>query len=169
MITDVNSEDRLVQQTFANHLRDALGWESVYAFNTETFGPDGTLGRSSERDVVLVRDLRAALTRLNPDIPESAASRRHRSSPRLTSRGPWSSTTVTSTATSEGGFRSTGVTIRANFTMPTAQVIDFREPVPNNRFLVVRELKIQGFACPTTTAAPTWSASSTACPLCSSN
>ena len=63
MITDINSEDRLVQQTFAEHLRDRLGWESLYAYNTESFGPNGTLGRSSERDVVLVRDLRAALER----------------------------------------------------------------------------------------------------------
>ena len=72
MITDINSEDRLVQQTFAAHLHDRLGWESLYAYNAETFGPQGTLGRVSERDVVLVRDLRAALARLNPDLPESA-------------------------------------------------------------------------------------------------
>ena len=64
MITDINSEDRLVQQTFAAHLETALGWNSVYAYNAETFGPNGTLGRISERDVVLVRDLRAALERL---------------------------------------------------------------------------------------------------------
>lgn len=48
MITDINSEDRLVQRTFA-------------AWTEETFGPNGTLGRGSEREVVLVRDLRAAL------------------------------------------------------------------------------------------------------------
>src|SRR5260370_40460933 len=72
MITDINSEDRLVQHTFADHLRDRLGWESVYAYNAETFGPQGTLGRASERDGVLVGDLRAALRRLNPDLPESA-------------------------------------------------------------------------------------------------
>ena len=72
MITDINNEDRLVQQTFADHLRDRLGWESVYAYNAETFGPQGTLGRASERDVVLVRDLRTALARLNPTLPESA-------------------------------------------------------------------------------------------------
>src|SRR5687768_11493749 len=72
MITDINSEDRLVQQTFAEHLEQALGWESVYAYKAETFGPQGTLGRASERDVVLVRDLRTALARLNPDIPEEA-------------------------------------------------------------------------------------------------
>lgn len=42
-LTDINSEDRLVQQTFATHLERVLGWESVYAYNTETFGPLGTL------------------------------------------------------------------------------------------------------------------------------
>jgi len=72
MITDINSEDRLVQQTFADHLKKTLGWENVYAYNVETFGPHGTLGRASEREVVLVRDLRAALARLNPGLPESA-------------------------------------------------------------------------------------------------
>ncbi len=72
MITDINSEDRLVQKTFADHLHDALGWECVYAYKTETFGPNGTLGRASEREVVLVRDLRAALARLNSGLPESA-------------------------------------------------------------------------------------------------
>ena len=65
MITDINSEDRLVQQTFAEHLHDKLGWDSVYAWNEETFGPSGTLGRSSEREAILVRDLRAALVKLN--------------------------------------------------------------------------------------------------------
>ena len=44
--TDINSEDRLVQKTFAEHLQTMLGWESVYAWNEETFGPDGTLGRA---------------------------------------------------------------------------------------------------------------------------
>ena len=46
MITDINSEDRLVQKTFADHLQDILGWESVYAFDDETFGPSSTLGRA---------------------------------------------------------------------------------------------------------------------------
>jgi type I restriction enzyme R subunit len=72
MITDINSEDRLVQKTFTDHLCDHLGWESIYAYNTETFGPSGTLERMSEREAVLVRDLRAALVRLNPDLPASA-------------------------------------------------------------------------------------------------
>jgi type I restriction enzyme R subunit len=62
----------LVQQTFAEHLDEKLGWESVYAWNEETFRPGGTLGRSSEREVILLRDLRAALIKLNGSLPESA-------------------------------------------------------------------------------------------------
>jgi type I restriction enzyme R subunit len=72
MITHINSEDRLVQRTFADHLERVLGWDNVYAYNNETFGPQGTLGRSSEREVVLMRDLRAALARLNTELPEQA-------------------------------------------------------------------------------------------------
>ena len=49
MITDINGKDRLVQKTFANHLNEQLGWESVYAWNDGTFGPGGR--------PVLTRDL----------------------------------------------------------------------------------------------------------------
>ncbi|MEZ6081221.1 MAG: hypothetical protein R3C56_37800 [Pirellulaceae bacterium] len=31
--TDINTEDRLVQATFAEHLERELGWETVYAWN----------------------------------------------------------------------------------------------------------------------------------------
>ena len=47
------TEDNLVQQTTADYLERQLGWESVYAYNTETFGSDGTLGRVDESEVVL--------------------------------------------------------------------------------------------------------------------
>ena len=71
-VTPINSEDRLVQKTFADHLERVLGWETVYAFNDEAFGPSGTLGRADATDAVLTRDLRAALARLNPTLPASA-------------------------------------------------------------------------------------------------
>lgn len=37
------AEDPLVQQTTAEFLEQHLGWESVYAYNTEDFGPDSLL------------------------------------------------------------------------------------------------------------------------------
>ena len=66
------TEDRLAQETLASYLEDALGWDNVFAFNTETFGAEGTLGRKSDREVVLTRYLGEALIRLNPGYPDEA-------------------------------------------------------------------------------------------------
>ena len=72
MTPSLYTEDTLVQQTTADYLQERLGWESVYAHNHEDFGPDGLLGRASDRDVVLVRPLRERLAALNPGLPEAA-------------------------------------------------------------------------------------------------
>ena len=66
------TEDRLVQQATAEYFRDDLGWESVFAYNDEVLGVDGTLGRKSQKEIVLVRYLRQALEALNPDLPDDA-------------------------------------------------------------------------------------------------
>ncbi len=66
------TEDNLVQLTTADYLERRLGWQSVYAYNTETFGPDGTLGRTNDGEVVLTRYLRRALENYNPGLPGGA-------------------------------------------------------------------------------------------------
>src|SRR3990170_6535888 len=66
------NEDTLVQKTTTDYLRDKLGWDSVYAYNKETFGPAGLLGRNSDREVVLTRYLRKAIKKFNPELPETA-------------------------------------------------------------------------------------------------
>lgn len=66
------SEDRHVQETTAKYLVDNLKWnETIYAF-TEKLGAGGTLGRNSEKEIVLTKYLRPALERLNPNLPPSA-------------------------------------------------------------------------------------------------
>ena len=50
-----------------------------------------------------------------------------------------------------------------------ARVIDFDNAPGSNRFVAVREMKLTGTRRRTTTAAPIWSASSTACRWCSSS
>ncbi len=145
--TDINSEDRLVQATFAEHLEQQLGWESVYAWNHETFGPDGTLGRKDTRDVVLVRDLRAALTRLNPELPPEAV---EAAVAALTQHDPTRSLVQHNRAFH--ALLRDGVPVRwrdagGEWRQSQAQVIDFRDPL-NNRFLAVRELKITGLRTP---------------------
>jgi len=147
MITDINSEDRLVQQTFADHLCDELGWESVYAFNTEVFGPDGTLGRKNEREAVLIRDLRSAIEKFNPGLPEAA---REQAIQRLTTTD-YTRSLVQHNREFHAFIRDgVPVTFReADGRTPTrrARVIDFEDP-ENNRFLAVRELKLTGLRTP---------------------
>ncbi|GGK85667.1 type I restriction endonuclease subunit R [Deinococcus radiotolerans] len=63
------SEARLVEETCLAILRD-LGWRTADATH-EVLGEAGTLGRESQREVVLVRELRAALVRLNPHLPKT--------------------------------------------------------------------------------------------------
>ncbi len=147
MITDIHSEDRLVQQTFADHLRDQLGWDSIYAYNTETFGPQGTLARGSERDVVLLRDLGAALARFNPHLPELA---RQQAVEKLT-RVDFSRSLIQHNREFYSFIRS-GVPVEwrdaeGHARHERARVIDFRDAA-NNRFLAVRELKVQGVRVP---------------------
>jgi len=62
------TEDTLVQQTTADYLQQELGWESVFAYNNEDFGPHSLLGRASDREVVLTRALRSKLQQLNPGL-----------------------------------------------------------------------------------------------------
>src|SRR5438046_112521 len=66
------NEDTLAQETTANYLRDALGWDSIFAYNAETLGPEGTLGRKDETEIVLTRHLGEALVKLNPGLPDDA-------------------------------------------------------------------------------------------------
>ena len=147
-VTPVNSEDRLVQATFAEHLEQGLGWESVYAWNEETFGLDGTLGRADAKEAVLTRELRAALERLNPDLPDSAIDdalreltvydvsrstvQHNRDFYRLLRRGVY-----VEYQDAQGRQKSA-----------RARVIDFDNAPGSNRFLAVRELKLTGIRTP---------------------
>ena len=64
------TEDTLVQQTASDYLHDKLGWDAVYAYNEETLGLYGTLGRRNYSEVVLTRYLRAALVKFNEGLPQ---------------------------------------------------------------------------------------------------
>jgi len=64
------SEDALVEKP-AIELFGELGWQTANCFY-EVCGPNGTLGRETTTDVVLVSRLRPAMERLNPDLPAEA-------------------------------------------------------------------------------------------------
>lgn len=147
-LTGVNTEDRLVQETFAKHLEKVLGWDSVYAWNEETFGPTGTLGRASTQEAVLTRDLRAALERLNPDLPPAAIE----DAMRAMTAHDFSRSVVQHNQDFARLIRQ-GVPVSyrdaaGRMRNARARVIDFDNRRGSNRFLAVRELKLQGLRTP---------------------
>jgi len=147
-VTGINSEDRLVQATFAAHLKGKLGWETVIAWNDETFGPGGTLGRKDTTEAVLTRDLRAALQRLNPDLPPSATDEALRT---LTIHD-FSRSLIQHNQDFARAIRS-GVPVswrdvNGQRRDARARVIDFDNKPGANRFLAVRELKLTGLRTP---------------------
>lgn len=137
------NEDTLVQQTTADYLHGQLGWESVYAYNTETFGPEGTLGRKSDREVVLTRYLRKALKDFNPGLPEKA----YEEALRQIVEAPITQNTL-QTNREKYDLLKNGILVqfrndKGELEKKRLRVFDFDDPV-NNHFLCVRELWIQG-------------------------
>jgi type I restriction enzyme R subunit len=137
------TEDTLVQQTTAEYLLNDLGWdESVYAFD-EKFGTDGTLGRESELDVVLVRYLGMTLKKLNPGLPAEAYKDALRG---VLERS--SSQSILNTNRAKDQLLKNGVDVvfrneKNERIKKRLKLFDFKCP-DNNHFLVVRELWIKG-------------------------
>ncbi len=137
------TEDSLVQQPTADYLEQQLGWESVYAYNNEDFGPASLLGRASDREVVLTRKLREKLVELNPGLPDAAYDDAVRQLTAITA----SHDIVTANREKYEMMRD-GVQVlfrndEGEQEHKRLRVFDFDEPA-NNHFLCVREVWVQG-------------------------
>jgi type I restriction enzyme R subunit len=137
------TEDTLVQQITADYLQQKLGWESIYAYNNEDFGPDSLLGRASDREVVLTRTLREKLVELNPDLPDEAYD-----DAVCQITATVASQTLVATNREKHDLVRNGVqvTFRNNKderVRERLRVFDYATPA-NNHFLCVRELWVQG-------------------------
>jgi len=135
------TEDTLVQQPTVACL-EQLGWESVYAYD-EDFGPNSLLGRTSDREVVLIRTLREKLMELNPGLPDDA----YTDAVKQLTVTATSQDTVTANREKYMLMRD-GVPVtfrndKGERAQARLRVFDFDEP-ENNHFLCVRELWIQG-------------------------
>lgn len=137
------NEDTLVQKTTADYLKDYLGWESVYAYNQETFGSDGLLGRNSDREVVLTRYLKQALQKFYPGLPESAYVEAVRQVVDYSQSQSLLSSNFDKYKLFKDGvlvsFRGADGEIKKE----RLKIFDFNIP-QNNHFLAVRELWVQG-------------------------
>ena len=137
------TEDRLVQQTTADYMRDKLGWESVFAFNEEVLGQNGTLGRMAETEMVLTRHLRAALEKLNPGLPEDA----YQAAIRQILEVNVAKSTLQTNCEKYSLFKKGVLVAYRNAKNEREEkrlrVFNFEDPTENH-FLVVRELWIKG-------------------------
>ena len=137
------SENILVQKSAGDLLRDELGWDVQFAYNTEVLGKNGTFGRTSYHEILLSRYFQNALRRLNPWMTDSQLSEAQKT---LESR---LSTASLLQVNEEKYFLlrdGIPVTVKKPNGQPEtkrAAVIDFQNP-ENNEFLAIKELKIQG-------------------------
>ena len=137
------NEDTLAQETTANYLRDHLGWESVYAYNTETLGKEGTLGRKDETEVVLTRYLGEALVKLNPGLPLEAYQAAIRKITEATVSQSLLLTNRERYETLRDGVVVEYRDAKGDLKKERLRIFDFDDP-ENNHFLAVRELWIKG-------------------------
>ena len=137
------SENILVQKSAGDLLRDELGWDVQFAYNTEVLGKNGTFGRTSYHEILLTRYFQNALRRLNPWMTDSQLSEAQKT---LESR---LSTASLLQVNEEKYFLlrdGIPVTVKKPNGQPEtkrAAVIDFQN-TENNEFLAIKELKIQG-------------------------
>jgi type I restriction enzyme, R subunit len=136
------TEDRLVQATTADYLRDALGWESIYAYD-EVFGERGTLGRLSDREVVLTRYLRQKLEAFNPGLPADAYTEALRQITEYSASQTPLLTNQEKYALLKDGVKVSLRNDQGELVKRTLRVFDFNQPT-NNHFLAVREFWVKG-------------------------
>lgn len=137
------SENILVQESAGNLLRDELGWDVKLAYNTEVLGKEGTLGRTSYKEILLQRYFREALKKLNPwindtQIFEAQDILEHR----------LSSSTLLQINEEKYFLIRDGIPVtvkkpNGKTEIKKATVIDFQN-TDNNYFLAVKEMKIHG-------------------------
>ena len=137
------SEDQLIQRSTAELLEKELGWKSVYAFDQETLGANGTLGRTGYHEVLLTRHLGQALKRLNPWLTDKQLQEcmermtEHMSSQKLMQINEQKYQLI------RDGIPVTRVKTNGETEEVRAKVIDFASP-DKNEFLCVRELQVHG-------------------------
>ena len=137
------SENILVQESAGQLLQEELGWEVKFAYNTEVLGKDGTFGRRSYKEILLVRYFREALRRLNPWITEAQIGEAQRAMESRLSTASLMQVNEEKYRFIRDGIPVTGKKPDGTDDPKTALVIDFQHP-ENNYFLAVKELKIHG-------------------------
>lgn len=137
------SENILVQESAGNLLRDELGWDVKFAYNTEVLGENGTFGRRSYNEILLTRYFRDALQKLNPWITSAQIEEAQKTLENRLSTSSLLQVNEEKYFLIRDGIPVTVKRPDGKTETRKAAVIDFNDPL-NNYFLAVQELKIHG-------------------------
>lgn len=137
------SENILVQESAGNLLRDELGWDVQFAYNTEVLGKNGTFGRESYKDILLYRYFKEALKKYNPWINENQIIEAKEILEKRLSTASLLQVNEEKYFLIRDGIPVTVKKPNGQSETKRAAVIDFQNP-NNNYFLAIKELKIHG-------------------------
>ena len=136
------SEDQLIEQATEDVLKE-LGWTVVTAWQNETFGELGLLGRDNKTEVVLERDLYAALKKYNPHLPEQAYKKAVEKITQKEADKSLAQLNKAKYALLKNGVEVTYTNQEGKAEKKTLKVFDFND-FKNNTFLAVRQLEVSG-------------------------
>ncbi len=137
------SENTLIQESSANLLRDELGWDVAFAYDKEVLGKNGTFGRESYRDILLLRYFHEALKRLNPWINDRQISEAQKLLENRLSTSSLLQVNEEKYFLLRDGIPVTVKKPNGQTETRKAAVLDFQDPC-SNYFLAIKELKIHG-------------------------
>ena len=137
------SENILVQESAGNLLRDELGWDVRFAYNTEKLGKEGTFGRESYKDILLTIYFEEALKKYNPWINENQIIEARQLLEKRLSTSSLLQLNEEKYFLIRDGIPVTVKKDNGKTEVKKAIVIDFQNP-ENNYFLAIKELKIHG-------------------------
>lgn len=140
------SENILVQESAGNLLRDELGWDVRFAYNTEILGINGTFGRKNYKEILLTRYFREALKKFNPWINESQITEAQKLLENRLSTSSLLQVNEEKYFLLRDGIPVTVKKSNGKTEIKKAIVFDFSEPdnQDKNYFLAIKELKIHG-------------------------
>lgn len=136
------SEDALIEQATEDVLKE-LSWTVITAWQNETFGEDGLLGRDNKTEVVLERHLLAALKRYNRGLPDLAYSRAIEKIVQKESGKTTAQQNKTKALLLKNGVEVSFINNEGKSQKKVLKVFDFRD-YRNNEFLAVRQLEVSG-------------------------
>ena len=138
------SEDNLIEQTAIDLFFNRLGWDTLLAYNKESFGEGSTLGRLNKKEVLIKRIVFEKLKEFNPGLPQKAYDEAYNKLTEESSVKSLAEINFEKHQLLRDGIPVDFINEKGEQVKnKTLRLFDFETPT-NNNFLAVRQLWIQG-------------------------